>query len=145
MNEKRTEPYNFKPQNLQNRQNFAPRKVEDKANQNQNLDNQQNEQQGEQPHSNVQYNAFNFGTRKPNQKAKQQRPNRHKNSDIDEQFKPINDYRPKPPKPESEPNPQPREFNPDYVPKLQPTEIIPKEKITHISINPALIVQKKSE
>lgn len=144
MDGNKTESAKYIPKNLQNQQEFAPKKVDDQANQDQNLNIQQN-QQIEKPSRPIQYNAFNFNVKSQPQKKKQQRSNHHKNYFNEEQFQPIREYTPKPPKPESAPNPQPREFNPDYVPKLQPTEIIPNEKMTHFSINPALIVQKKSE
>lgn len=143
MDGNKTEPAKYIPKNFQNQQDFAPKKIDDKANQNQNSNAQQSQTHPEKSSRPIQYNAFNFGVKKQAPK-KQQRQNYHKNFNED-QFQPIKDYKPTPPKPESAPNPQPREFNPNYVPKLQPTEIIPKEKLTHFSINPALIVQKKSE
>lgn len=139
MDENKPGPGKYIPKNLREAQEFAPKKIDDKPNQN--LDIQQN-QQVEKPSRPIQYNAFNFCVNNQPQKQKNQRQNHHRNFN-NEEFKPIKDYTPKPPKPESAPNPQPREFNPDYVPKLQPTEIIPKDKMTHLSINPALIVQKK--
>mgnify|MGYP001069193758 CR=1 FL=1 len=115
------------PKTGQNTQEFRPKQV----------NHQQN--QTSPPPPPVRHNAFNFG-------IKAQNSSNHNsgsvNSDKNLSWQ-NHDYKPKLPEPEKAPNPQPRNFDPNYEPQIKPEDVIPGNAAKPLAINPLLIVQKK--
>lgn len=91
------------------------------------------------PHPPVRHNAFNFGIKAQNSSS---RNSGSVNSDKI-LYGHNHDYKPKLPEPEKAPNPQPRNFDPNYEPQIKPEDVIPGNAARPLAINPLLIVQKK--